>query len=216
MAVREVFLVRYTFQRTPFFYWHRYFRFFPSCFYTFFALPSRESLDMPRTELSSAISQGYLDFYSLFSAITFLGLGLGSQIKTGPGPTINRPHNSPWKYCSPTSWSERRVLIMPRPYCDLLQICPSLMRMSLYLPGKHTGLWDILWIHSGCVLVVSLSENAPLMISLYETIRIQRLLTAWGSGMDIFSFTDFPGDSGRLNASCFAFHIRRKAGGYLP
>ena len=49
---------------------------------------------MLRTESSSAISQGYSDFYSLLSAITFLGLGLGSQIKTGPGPPINRPHNN--------------------------------------------------------------------------------------------------------------------------
>ena len=38
--------------------------FFPNCSYTVFALFSRETSDMPRTELSSAI--------------TFLGSGLGS------------------------------------------------------------------------------------------------------------------------------------------
>ena len=48
---------------------------------------------MLRTESSSAVSQGYPDFYSLLSVITFLGLGLGSQIKNGPGPPINGPHN---------------------------------------------------------------------------------------------------------------------------
>ena len=58
-------------------------------------------------------------------------------------------------------------------------------------------------------------QNAPLMISLYETILIRQLLTVWGSGTDIFSFTDFLGNLNRLNTSCFALHIRRKARGYF-
>ena len=95
--------------------------FFPNCCYTVFALPYRETSDMPRTESSSAVSQNYLDFYYLFSAITFLGSGLGPQCKNGSGPQIIGPHNSPSKSCCPTSWSERRVLVMPRLYCDLLR-----------------------------------------------------------------------------------------------
>ena len=47
---------------------------------------------MPRTESSSAVSQDYLDFYYLSSAITFLGSGLGPQYKNGPGPQIIGPH----------------------------------------------------------------------------------------------------------------------------
>ena len=58
MAVRAAFPSRYTFQRTLL-YWPRYFRFFPSCSYTLFALPSSETSDMPRTESSSTVSQGY-------------------------------------------------------------------------------------------------------------------------------------------------------------
>ena len=47
---------------------------------------------MPRTESSSVVSQDYLGFYYLFSAITFLGSGLGPQHKNGPGPQISGPH----------------------------------------------------------------------------------------------------------------------------
>ena len=90
--------------------------FFPSCSYTVFALPSRGTSDMPRTESSSAVSQDYLDFYYLSSAITFLSSGLGPQCKNGPGPQIIGPRNSPSKPCCPTSWSERRVLVMPSLY----------------------------------------------------------------------------------------------------
>ena len=86
--------------------------FFPNCSYTAFALPSRKTSD---------VSQDYLDFYYLFSAITFLGSGLGPQHKNGPGPQIIGPHNIPSKSCCPTSWSERRVLVMPRLYCGLLR-----------------------------------------------------------------------------------------------
>ena len=49
---------------------------------------------MPRTESSSAESQGYLDFYYLSSAITFLGSGLGPQCKNGTGPQIIGPHSN--------------------------------------------------------------------------------------------------------------------------
>ena len=43
--------------------------FFPNCSYTVFALPFRETTDMLRTESSSAVSQDYLDFYYLSSAL---------------------------------------------------------------------------------------------------------------------------------------------------
>ena len=95
--------------------------FFPNCSCTAFALSSRGTSDMPRTESSSAVSQDYLDFYYLFSAITFIGSGLEPQCKNGPGPQIIGPHNSPLKSCCPTSWSERKVLVMPRLYCGLLR-----------------------------------------------------------------------------------------------
>ena len=67
--------------------------FFPNCSYTVFALSSRETSDMPRTESSSAVSQDHLDFYYLSSAITFLDSGLGPQYKNGPRPQIIGPHN---------------------------------------------------------------------------------------------------------------------------
>ena len=90
--------------------------FFPNCSYTIFAISSRGVSDMPRTELSSATSQDYLDFYYTSSAIPFLGSGLGPQCKNGSRPQIIGPHNSPSKSCCPTSWSERRVLVMPSLY----------------------------------------------------------------------------------------------------
>ena len=68
--------------------------FFSNCSYTVFALSSRETSDMPRTESSSAMSRDYLDFYYTSLAIPFLGSGLGSQCKNGPGPQIIGPHNS--------------------------------------------------------------------------------------------------------------------------
>ena len=95
--------------------------FFPNCSYIFFILPSRGTSNMPRTESSSAVSQDYSDFYYLSSAMLFLGSSLGPQCKNGPGPQIIGPHNSPSKSCCPTSWSERRVLVMPRLYCGLLR-----------------------------------------------------------------------------------------------
>ena len=95
--------------------------FFPNCSYTVFALPSRETSDMPRTESSSAVSQNYLDFYYLSSAITFIGSGLGPQCKNGSGPQVIGPHNSPSKSCCPTSRSKRRVLVMLHLYCGLLR-----------------------------------------------------------------------------------------------
>ena len=68
--------------------------FFPNCSYTAFALSSRRTSDMSRTESSSAASQDYLDFCYLFSAITFFGSGLGPQCKNGPRPQIIGPHKN--------------------------------------------------------------------------------------------------------------------------
>ena len=89
-------LVRYTIQRLLL-YWHRYFLdLFPYYSYTVFALSSKGTLDMPRTESFSAVSQDYLDFYYPSSAIPFLSSGLGPQCKNGPGPQIIGPHTT---YC---------------------------------------------------------------------------------------------------------------------
>ena len=90
--------------------------FFPNCSYTVFALSSRGTSDIPRTESFLAVSQDYLDFYYISSAIPFLSSGLGPQCKNGPGSQIIGPHNSLSKSCCPTSWSERRVLVMPSLY----------------------------------------------------------------------------------------------------
>ena len=49
-------------------------------------------------------------------AITFLGSDLGPQWINGSGPQIIGPHNSPSKFCCPTSWLERRVLVTPSLY----------------------------------------------------------------------------------------------------
>ena len=51
-------LSRYSIQRLPF-YWPRYFRSFPNCSHIVFALSSRRTSDMPRTESSSTVSQDY-------------------------------------------------------------------------------------------------------------------------------------------------------------
>ena len=83
-----------------------------NCSYTVLVLSFRRALRMPRTESSSAMSQGYLDFYYMSSAISLLGSGLGSQCKSGPGPQIIGPYNSPSKSRCPTSWSGRRVLVI--------------------------------------------------------------------------------------------------------
>ena len=63
-----------------------------NCSYTVLALSFRRASGMSRTESSSAMSQGYLDFYYMSSAISLLGSGLGSQCKSGPGPQILWPH----------------------------------------------------------------------------------------------------------------------------
>ena len=89
------------------------------------------------------------------------------------------------------------------------------MWFSLHLPKKHAGLRDILLdslTMRSCRFSV---RDASLMISLYETIQIRRLLTVLGSGVGIFAFTDLLGNLDRLNASPFAHHIRRKARGYF-
>ena len=48
-----------------------------NCSYIVLALSFRRVLGMPRTDSSSAMSQGYLDFYCMSSAISHLGSGLG-------------------------------------------------------------------------------------------------------------------------------------------
>ena len=90
--------------------------FFPNRSYIVLALSFRGTSDMPRIKLSSAMSQDYLDFYYPSLAIPLLGSGLGPQCKNGSGPQIIRPHNSPSKFCCPTSWLEKRVLVMPSLY----------------------------------------------------------------------------------------------------
>ena len=90
-----------------------------NCSYTVLTLSFRRVSEMPRTESSSAMSQGYLNFYYMFSAISLLGLGLGFQCKSGPESQIIRSHNSPSKSCCPTSWSGRRILLMSGLYHSL-------------------------------------------------------------------------------------------------
>ena len=90
-----------------------------NCSYTVLTLSFRRASRMPRTKSSSAISQGYLDFYYMSSAISLLGSGLGSQCRSGLGPQIIGPHNNPSKSCCPTSWSGRRVLVMSGLYHGL-------------------------------------------------------------------------------------------------
>ena len=48
-----------------------------NCSYAVLALSFRSALGIPRTESSSAMSQGYLDFHCMSSAISLLGSGLG-------------------------------------------------------------------------------------------------------------------------------------------
>ena len=88
--------------------------------------------------------------------------------------------------------------------------------MSLHLPRTHAGLRDILLYPltmRSCRFSV---QDVSLMISFYETIQIRRLLTALGSGVGIFAFTDLLGNLDRLNATHLALHIRRKVRGYFP
>ena len=68
--------------------------FFQNYSYTVLTLSLRGASDMPRTELSSTMSQDYLDFYCTYSAISLLGSGLGSQCKNGPEPQILGPHKN--------------------------------------------------------------------------------------------------------------------------
>ena len=65
-----------------------------NCSYTVLALSFRVTSDMPRIELSSAMSQDYLDFYYTSSAIPLLGSGLGPQCKNGSGPQILGLHTT--------------------------------------------------------------------------------------------------------------------------
>ena len=63
-----------------------------NCSFTALALSFRGTSNMPRIELSSAMSQDYLDFYYTSSAIPLFGSGLGPQCKDGLGPQILGPH----------------------------------------------------------------------------------------------------------------------------
>ena len=78
--------------RGPFFINTDILGFSQNCSYTVLALSFRRASGMPRTESSSTMSQGYLDFYYMSSAISLLGTGLGSQCKSGLGPQIFWPH----------------------------------------------------------------------------------------------------------------------------
>ena len=48
-----------------------------NCSYAVFAISFRNALGMPRTESPSAMSQNYLDFHCVSSAIPLLSSGLG-------------------------------------------------------------------------------------------------------------------------------------------
>ena len=65
-----------------------------NCSYTVLTFSFKGTSNMPRTELSSVMSQNYLDFYYTSSAIPLLGLGLGPQCKNGPRPQILGPHKN--------------------------------------------------------------------------------------------------------------------------
>ena len=95
-----------------------------NCSYTILALSFRRASGMPRIESSSAMSQDYLDFYYTSSAISLLGLGLRPQCKNGLGSQIIGSHNSLSKSCCPTSWSGRRILLMPGLYHGLPSFVP--------------------------------------------------------------------------------------------
>ena len=116
MAVRVAFPSRYTFQHTLF-YWHRYFRFFPKFFLyhfcPFFLWDLGHAKDwvvlscVPRLFHTCIAEPGP----SPSSAWAF-----GPQRINGPSPRIIEPHNSPSKPCCPTSWLERRILVIPNLY----------------------------------------------------------------------------------------------------
>ena len=95
-----------------------------NCSYTALALSFRGTSDMPRTKLSSVMSQDYLDFYYTSSTISLLGSGLGPQCKNGSGSQIIGPHNNPSKSCCPTSWLRRRILLMSGLYHGLPSFVP--------------------------------------------------------------------------------------------
>ena len=67
--------------------------FFQNRSYIVLALSLRGTSDMSRTELSSVMSQDYLNFYYTSLVIPLLGSGLGPQCKNGPRPQILRSHS---------------------------------------------------------------------------------------------------------------------------
>ena len=82
-----------------------------NCSYTVLAFSFKGTSNMPMTELSSVMSQDYLDFYYMSSAIPLLGSGLGPQCRNGPGPQILGPHSSKYKLNS----KKKNWLFKPMP-----------------------------------------------------------------------------------------------------
>ena len=94
MAVMAAFHLSFVaiLSRCPFSIYSDILGFSQNCSYTVLALSFRRALGMPRTESSLAMSQGYLNFYYMSSAISLLSSGLASQCKSGSGPQILWPH----------------------------------------------------------------------------------------------------------------------------
>ena len=62
-----------------------------NCSYIVLAFSFRRASGMPRTESSSAVPQGYLDFCYMSSAISLLGWALGPNVKVGQGHKLLGP-----------------------------------------------------------------------------------------------------------------------------
>ena len=146
--------------------------FFQNRSYTVLALSFRGTSDMSRIELSSIMSQDYLDFYYTSSAIPLLGSGLGPQCKNGPRPQILGPHNNPSKSCCPTQQSERRVLAMPSLYYSSFSSnLYQCWRPFIYLVNA-LGYETFVWVFTLGAPAVSMYE-AHLLIDLhYEADQI--------------------------------------------
>ena len=116
MAVRAAFLGRLHFLAYPFLLAQIFYIFSQVVSIPFLPfLPRRlwigQGLNRPRLYPNAIL---YLHYRAW--AITFLGLSLWAQRINGAGPNIVGPHNSPSKPCCPTSWLERRVLVIPSLY----------------------------------------------------------------------------------------------------
>ena len=161
MAVRAAFPGHYTFQHTPF-YWHRHFRFFPKLFLYHFCPFFSWDLSYAKEWIVLGCVPRLLRICiaepgpSPSSAWAF-----GPQQVNGPGPRIIGPHNSPPKPCCPTSWLERRVLIIPSLYyssfnsalhqCWRFFVCPGDVPvyetfLCIYLRRAHA-----VWLSKTCL-----------------------------------------------------------------